>query len=139
VRLGEFVTFVEFPHRVRASADYESEVSNIVPGANELGLVGRLIETMTDHAFELHRFRDRYMDDLSALIERSVAATDLMSLSKNGKVEKRGSEPVVDDESLMSVLQASLDAAGIGGSPADFSAFPRPQTAEDAGHEQRRA
>src|SRR5262249_55756246 len=37
------MTFIEFPHRIRPSMDYESEITAFVPGALELDLVRQLI------------------------------------------------------------------------------------------------
>lgn len=125
------MTFVEYPHRIRASTDYESEISNLTPGANELGLVRQLINTMTDSQFQLHRYRDQYMDRLSNLIERRVAATDLTSQSP--QLERQG-----DDDALLAILKASLTAAGITDHPIG-SSLGEPTVVADVLQEQKSA
>lgn len=102
------VTFVEYAQRIRSTTDYESEVSNIKPGTNEVGLVCQLIERMTDRALDLHQYPDQYMNRLSALVERRVAAQDRVVASR-GEAFDNGT----DDAALMAILNASLNAAGI--------------------------
>lgn len=101
------MTFIEYPQRVRLPKDYESEIADITPGAHELGIVKQLIETLTDRQFDLSKYRDEYMDRLSSLIEQRVAATDLMKESTSSSSES------CDDQALLSILKASLAAAGV--------------------------
>ncbi len=104
------LTVIEYPHRVRSTADYESEVASLVPGEQELSLIQQLIGAMTDRAFELSRYRDRHLDQLSALIEQKVAEADLISPAASRSMEV---PETADDGALLAVLQASLNAAGV--------------------------
>jgi len=103
------MTVVEYAHRVRASADYESEVATVVPGAAELKLIQQLIESLMDRQFDLSRYRDNYMDGLSAMIEERIATMDL-----TGAPRFSNSEETADDTALLALLKASLADAGVG-------------------------
>lgn len=75
-------------------------------------------------------YRDRYMDELSALIERRVAATDLTSVSKTARTEEGA-----DDDALMAILKASLKAAGVDDDvPLNSTGIPRPAVVEEPLH-----
>jgi DNA end-binding protein Ku len=112
------MTVVEYAHRVRPSTDYESEVSQVSSSDRELQLIGQLIEALTDRNFEMSRYRDRYQDGLSALIEQRIAAADLTAESPFSQAEQ---SVEAADEAMVAVLEASLLAAGIpGGSPPDL-------------------
>jgi len=104
------MTIIEYPHRIRPSTDYESEVVQITPAEQELKLIGQLIEVMTERNFDLSHYRDRYLDDLSALIERKVAEADLVSTPSDLSADDN---PRESDEALIALLQASLSDAGV--------------------------
>lgn len=109
------MTVLEYPQRVRLPRDYEGEVAPVTPGAGEQQLIGRLIDALTDQAFDLSRYRDRYIDGLNALIEQRLAETGAQPLP---------TEPVdaafehADEETLVAALRASLAAAGVDDLPA---------------------
>ncbi len=104
------MTVVEYSHRVRPAADYESEVADIAPGSREVELVQQLVEALTDSRFELSRYRDRYSDDLHTLIEQRVAAADLTAMIPEPMAEP---DRQTSDEAMVAQLEASLLAAGI--------------------------
>lgn len=105
------MTVIEYPTQVRPPIDYESEVAHIAHAEQELALVGQLIEALTNPHFDLTQHRNRYQDQLSALIEQRIAEMDLTTLpSTSGSSADREEET---DESLIALLQASLSAAGV--------------------------
>lgn len=105
------MTVLEYPQRVRSTADYESEVAAAALTEYEKELAGQLIDTMTDHQFDLSRYRNRYMDRLSALIEQKVAESDL---TRERPFAPADDPEPASDESLIAVLKASLETAGVG-------------------------
>lgn len=106
------MTVLEFPQRIRASTEYEGEVSPIVPGAGELQLVGQLIEALGDREFELSRYRDRYVEGLNRLIERRLAEGDFAAEGQPLS-ETTSSFEQTDEATLIAALRASLAAAGV--------------------------
>lgn len=104
------MTVIEYAHRVRPATDYESEVAHLPPSERELGLVQQLIEAMTEQQFDLSKYRDGYMDRLSALIERQVAATDLTREAPRTP-EAPGEQAT--DEAMLAQLETSLLTAGV--------------------------
>jgi len=107
------MTVVEYPHRIRAAADYESEVALMTPADRELELIGQLITALTDPHFDLSRYRDRYRDELSSLIERRIAEMDLTAPEPFSTSNENGENGYGSDEALVALLQASLSAAGV--------------------------
>lgn len=105
------MTVIEYPHRVRAASDYESEVAQSTPGEKELQLAAQLIDTMTNPHFDLSNYRDRYLDRLSTHIERRLAEADLTAPAPFTASDEPEEET---DESLVALLEASLATAGIG-------------------------
>lgn len=104
------MTVLEYPQRVRFASEYEGEVARVVPGSEERVLMARLIESLTDEQFDITRYRDRYVDRLSALIEQRVAEADLTAPAPFRAEEPR---EAVDDDALVAILKASLSAAGV--------------------------
>ena len=99
------MTVLEYPQRVRPTADYESEVAGISASPAEQQLVGQLIAAMTEPDLDLARYRDQYMDGLSLLLENRVA--ELTSQNEDHQAE--------DEAGVLAALQASLTAAGVSG------------------------
>jgi len=104
------MTVIEYPQRVRMASDYESDVAQVTPAERELELAAQLINTMTDSAFELAQYHDRYQDRLSALIERRIAEANLTAPAPFRDSDE---QPEETDDSLVALLQASLTAAGV--------------------------
>lgn len=111
------MTVLEYPQKVRATTDYESEVAQTMPGERELELVQQLIDALTRKEFQLSHYRDRYQDGLASLIERRIAEANMLSENPFGGEGTNGS---VDDSALMAALKASLAAAGIGDDSMNF-------------------
>jgi DNA end-binding protein Ku len=105
------MTVLEYSQRVRATADYESEVAQTTPGKQELELIQQLIDALTRKEFQISHYRDRYQDGLASLIERHIAEANLLSESP---FDGNGANGTTDDSALMAILKASLSAAGIG-------------------------
>lgn len=108
--LGRLIamTVLEYPQRVRAATDYESEVASVTPGEQEQRLIGQLIEALSDPEFDLTRYRNPYVDRLTLLIERRLAEG---RASPAAEVSVEGA-PAEDEEQLISALRATLAAAG---------------------------
>lgn len=70
------MTVLEYPQRVRPVEEYEGEVLSVTAQANELQLIGELIAAMTDPDFDLTKYRDRYTDDLSTLLQQLIGAAE---------------------------------------------------------------
>jgi non-homologous end joining protein Ku len=105
------MTVLEYPQRIRASSEYEGEVSPVVPGAGELQLVGQLIAALGDREFDLSRYRDRYVEGLNKLIERRLAEGE--PEVNQPLSETTPAFPEADEAALIAALRASLAAAGV--------------------------
>jgi DNA end-binding protein Ku len=108
------MTVMEYPQRVRSATDYDGEVLDGIPSSKESELIGRLIEALTDEAFDLSGHRDRYHDGLNALIEQMVAAADLVSPEP---AEEQAAVAEQGDDAMVAMLEASLTAAGVPATP----------------------
>lgn len=102
------MTVLEYPQKVRSSTEYEGEVATIHPGAGEQQLIGQLIEALTDSAFDLTRYRDRYTDQLEALIQQRLADAAPPEAAREES----------DEAALVAALRASLSVAGVDDLPA---------------------
>jgi non-homologous end joining protein Ku len=65
---------------------------------------------LTDKQFDLSRYRDGYMDGLSALIERRLAEVGSSAVTAVDGVSEQN-DP--DEAALVAALRASLAAAGV--------------------------
>jgi len=121
------MTLLDYPQRVRASSDYDSDVAQVTLSTGELELIQRLIDALTDQDFQISRYRDRYQDGLSHLIERRIAETDLTA-EKPFSLDEEDHPHSTDDSAMLALLQASLIAAGID----DLTAAPLPAQSREA-------
>lgn len=94
------MTVLEYPHRIRPAADYETEVSGITASDTEHSLIGKLIDSMTNSDFDLNRFRDGYTDRLEQLIRDRLADRKLPEVAAAQEAD--------EESNLVMALMTSL-------------------------------
>jgi len=109
--LGRLIamTVLEYPQRVRAAADYESEVAAVVPGDQEQLLVGQLIDALSDPEFDVKRYSNPYIEGLTKLIERRLAGATGAGLSAATPSAPGDS---AEEAELIAALRTMLAGAG---------------------------
>lgn len=111
------LTVLEYPQRVRSPDEYAGEVTDVAISPREQELALQLIGALTPTEFDLSRYRDRYIDGLSDLIERKLADSSREVLPAAAGVASDGAD-AEDDAALVAALRASLTAAGVDDLPA---------------------
>ena len=91
------------------------------PSQREIDMAKQLVETLTTE-FDPTKYHDEYREQLLGLIEAKAAGQEIVA---EPQVEERGK--VVD---LMAALEASLNRAGRGGTPAEGDEEELPPAAE---------
>ena len=97
------------------------DAENAEPSQREVDMAKQLVETLTTE-FDPTKYHDEYREQLLSLIEAKAAGQEIVA---EPQVEERGK--VVD---LMAALEASLNRAGRGGTPAEGEEEELPPAAE---------